>query len=189
MRSPLLPLATALLPLGAAAAPEVYDLDPAQTFVHFEVRHFDTSTLRGRFGPVQGEVSLDPAAARGRVGLQIDLRSLDTGFKLLDARLKQSDLLDVAGHPLAYFVSERFRLVDGLPAELTGEFTLRGHSVALSLKAIRFACMAPSGEGSRRCGGDFEGSLSRSDFGATFGLPFVADRVQLRVQVEALRRP
>jgi len=34
----------------------------------------------------------------------------------------------------------------------------------------------------------FEGELRRSDFGATFGLPFVADRVRLRVQVEGLRR-
>ncbi|MBS1898765.1 MAG: polyisoprenoid-binding protein, partial [Actinobacteria bacterium] len=38
------------------------------------------------------------------------------------------------------------------------------------------------------CGGDFEGSVDRSSFGMTFGLPLVADRVRLLVQVEAVRR-
>ena len=39
----------------------------------------------------------------------------------------------------------------------------------------------------RAAGGDFEGELTRSDFGINFGLPFVADRVRLQVQVEAVQ--
>ena len=181
--------ALAALPLAGAAAPEVFDLDPEQTFVQFEVRHFGASTLRGRVGPIRGEVMLDAEAGRGRLGLVIDLRTLDTGLKLLDARLRQADLLDVAGHPEAYFVAERFRFEQGRPVELTGEFTLRGTGVALTLRALRFACLNDEGgEQPRRCGGDFEGEVSRSAFGASFGVPLVADRVRLRVQVEALQR-
>ena len=176
------------LPIAAGAAPQVFDLDPLHSFVQFEVRHFDTSTLRGRVGPVRGEVTLDPEAGRGRLGLVIDMRTLDTGFKLLDMRLRQPDLLDVGGHPDAYFVAERFRFEQGQPVELTGEFTLRGTGVALTLRARRFACLAPTATGERRCGGDFEGEVRRSAFGASFGLPLVADRVQLRVQVEGLQR-
>ena len=175
-----------LATLPAAAAPEVFDLDPAHSFVQFEVSHFDTSTLRGRFGPVQGEVQMDATAGRGRIGLVIDLRTLDTGWKLLDARLRRPDLLDVDGQPQAYYVAERWRFADGQPAEITGEFTLRGTSVALTLRAVRFACTQGS---PRRCGGDFEGELLRSAFGATFGLPLVGDRVRLRVQAEGTQRP
>ena len=178
--------ALAALPLAGAAAPEVFDLDPEQTFVQFEVRHFGASTLRGRVGPIRGEVMLDAEAGRGRLGLVIDLRTLDTGLKLLDARLRQADLLDVGGHPEAYFVAERFRFEQGRPMELTGEFTLRGTGVALTLRALRFGCI--DDEPARRCGGDFEGEVSRSAFGASFGVPLVADRVRLQVQVEALRR-
>ncbi|MCA0242559.1 MAG: YceI family protein [Proteobacteria bacterium] len=193
----LTPLAA--LPLAAAAAPQLFDLDPEQTFVQFEVRHFGASTLRGRIGPIRGEVMLDAEAGRGRLGLVIDLRTLDTGLKLLDARLRQADLLDVAGQPAAYFVAERFRFEQGRPVEVTGEFTLRGTGVALTLRALRFACLndaidainasATGDAGRRRCGGDFEGEVSRSAFGASFGVPLVADRVRLRVQVEALQRP
>lgn len=171
---------------NAVAAPLVFDLDPEHSFVQFEVSHFDTSTLRGRFGPLQGEVQLDAAAGRGRVGLVIDTRTLDTGLKLLDARLRQADLLDVAAHPQAFFVAERFRFDGDRPVELTGEFTLRGRASALTLRALRFAC---SPTVPRRCGGDFEGELRRSDHGADFGLPLVGDLVRLRVQVEALQRP
>lgn len=135
------------------------------------MRHFDTSTLRGRIGPLSGEVMLDSAAGRGRLGLVIDMGTLDTGFKLLDARLRQADLLDVAGHPQAYFVAERFRFEQGRPVELTGESR----------------CAASAG-GAQRCGGDFEGELLRSASGATFGLPLAADQVRLRVQVEGLRQ-
>lgn len=182
-------LGLAALPLAAAAAPQVFDLDPAQTFVQFEVLHFDTSTLRGRVGPVRGEVMLDPEAGRGRLGLVIDMRTLDTGFRLLDARLRQPDLLDVGGHPQAYFVAERFRFEQGRPVELTGEFTLRGVGTSLTLRALRFGCIEAGGGEPRRCGGDFEGEVLRSRFGASFGLPLVADRVRLLVQAEGLLRP
>jgi hypothetical protein len=43
--------------------------------------------------------------------------------------------------------------------------------------------------GQEVCGGDFEAEISRSAFGVTHSLPFVADRVRLLVQVEAVRDP
>ena len=177
----------ALLGAGMAGAqPQHFDLDPEHSFAHFEVLHFGASTLRGRVGPIPGEAMLDPAAGRGKVALRIDMRRLDTGLKLLDARLRREDLLAVDAHPEAYFVAERFRFADGRPVELTGEFTLRGVGSALTLQATRFDCV--DGPDGRRCGGDFEGELLRSRFGASFGLPLVADRVRLRVQVEGLQR-
>lgn len=171
----------------AAAQATVFELDPAQSWLQFEVRHFDTSTLRGRFGPLRGEVEIDFVARRGKVGATIEMATLDTGFKPLDSRLKEADLLDVAAQPRAYFVAERFRFDGDRLAEVRGEFTLRGVGVPLSLLARRFGCVGAPGPG-QRCGGDFVGELRRSEFGATFGLPFVADRVQLRLQVEAVAR-
>ncbi|MFO1328306.1 MAG: YceI family protein [Rubrivivax sp.] len=178
--------AAALAATSAGAAPQVFDLDPAQSFAHFEVLHFGTSTLRGRVGPIPGEVTIDAAAGRGHVALRIDMRRLDTGLKLLDARLRRDDLLAVDAHPEAYFVAERFRFDGDQPVELTGEFTLRGVGSSLTLRATRFACIDEAD--GRRCGGDFEGELRRSTFGAAFGAPLVADKVRLRVQVEGRQR-
>jgi polyisoprenoid-binding protein YceI len=51
---------------------------------------------------------------------------------------------------------------------------------------VRFSCRDV--QGTEHCGGDFEGELLRSAYGATFGLPLVGDRVRLLVQVEGQRR-
>jgi polyisoprenoid-binding protein YceI len=176
----------------AQAAPVVYELDPDHSFVHFEVRHFGTSTLRGRFGPLRGQVLLDRAARRGELSLRIAVATLDTGIGVLTERLLQPDLLDGAGHPEAFFVARQFRFDAGdnsALVEVRGEFTLRGQSQPLSLHALRFGCRAEAETAAEVCGGDFEATLLRSEFGATLGLPLVADQVRLLVQVEARRRP
>lgn len=169
----------------AAAAPLAYTLDPDHSFVHFEVQHFGTSTSRGRFGPVRGVVLLDRAAGRGELSLRIATASVDTGLPVFNARLRQADLLASAEHPEAYFVATRFRFEGEQLAEVRGEFTLRGVSQPLSLHAKHFACRPA--EGGEVCGGDFEAEVLRSDFGATFGLPLVGDRVRLKIQVEGRR--
>ena len=170
----------------AAAAPAVYVLDPAHTFVHFEVQHFGTSTSRGRFGPVTGEVTLDRAAGRGDLGLRITTANVDTGMAIFNARLRQADLLASSEFPEAFFVARSFRFDGERVAEVRGEFTFRGVSQPLSLRARHFGCRQEGG--AEVCGGDFEGELLRSDFGATYLLPLIGDRVRLTVQVEARRR-
>ena len=200
--------------MPAAAEPQRFRLDPQRSFVHFEVLHFGTSTIHGRFGPVTGEVTLDRAKLQGEVGLRIATASVSTGFKFFDSRLRQADLLASEEHPEAFFVARHFRYgsAPGEPelAEVRGEFTFRGVSLPLSLHALRFGCrpagatrpgaaapaavvgasasaalLAPNPR--EVCGGDFEAELRRADFGATFGLPLVGDRVRLRIQVEGER--
>jgi polyisoprenoid-binding protein YceI len=183
-------LALALLagvPAAAGAQALTYTLDPAHSFVHFEVLHFGTSTTRGRFGPVRGEVLLDRANARGEVGLRVATASVDTGIPVFNARLREPDLLASAEHPDVFFVARSFRFEGAQLAEVRGEFTFRGISQPLSLRARQFGCRLDAD--TEVCGGDFEGDILRSEFGATFGLPLIADRVRLVVHVEGRRRP
>ena len=185
-------VAAAIVALGdagaAAGAPATYVLDPAHSFVHFEIVHFGTSTTRGRFGPVAGEVVLDRAAGRGEVALRIAARSVDTGLRVFDVRLCEDDLLACEAYPEAFFVARQFRFEGDDLAEVRGEFTWRGVGRALSLHTRVFGCRRDADLDREVCGGDFEGEIRRSEFGATFGLPFVADLVRLRVQVEGVRR-
>jgi len=174
--------------LAGAAPAAVYDLDPAHTFVHFEVLHFGTSTMRGRIGPVRGTVEFDRGAHRGYVGLRVPLASVDTGVAPFDARLRRDDLLAADDQPHAYFVAADWRFEGERLHELRGELTWRGLSRPLALRALHFACRDDVRQRTEVCGGDFEAHLHRSEFGAGFGLPFIADRVRLVIQVEALRR-
>lgn len=171
---------------AASAAPATYVLDPERSFVHFEVLHFGTSTIRGRFGPAQGSVLLDRAARRAEADVRVPTTGVDTGVRPFDARLRRDDLLDSEAHPEAFFVARQARFEGERLAELRGEFTMRGVSQPLTLRAMHFACREDVG--GEVCGGDFEAEMLRSSVGATFGLPFIADRVRLVVQVEARRR-
>lgn len=181
-------LALCALSGGAQADPVLYRFDPTHTFVSFELLHFGTSTLRGRFGPLNGEATLDRAARKGRVQVEIDTSQVSTGVAALDARLKEGDMLAVQSHPRAYLVAERVEFDDaGRVTALRGEFTLRGVSMPLTLTALRFNCYTSPLIGREICGGDFEGRFNRSAAGITHSLPFVADSVRLLVEVEGIR--
>jgi polyisoprenoid-binding protein YceI len=182
-------IAVAALAGAALAEPVAYQLDPTHSFVTFEVLHFETSTIRGRFGPLSGEVTFDRAARSGRLQVIVDTAAVSTGLPVLDGVLRREDLLAVAAHPKAYFVAERFDIrPDGAVAAVAGEFTLRGVSRPLRLTAQRFRCYTSPLLRREVCGGDFEAELPRSAFGIVHSLPFVADTVRLKIQVEAIRQ-
>lgn len=183
-------LALCLLAWAAAvrAEPVIYRLDPEHSFVWFEVLHFGTSTLRGRFGPLQGSVELDRAAGSGFVALRIATASVSTGLAVFDARLREPDLLATEAHPEASFSASTFHFDGPMLTGLQGDLRLRDVSRRLELRALHFGCHTHPQLGREVCGGDFEGELLRGDFGASFGMPFIDNRVRLRVQVEGIRQ-
>lgn len=175
----------AVVATGAGARP--WSIDPARTRVHWEVDHFGTSTVRGRFDRVSGSATLDPAAGRGEVSVTVDTASVVSGLAPFDRILRGELMLASAAHPQAWYVAGRVEFdADGRPRVLHGELTLRGTSRPLRLEATRVACRTTP-EGGERCGADFTGELRRSDFGITHALPFAADRVRLVVHVAAAR--
>lgn len=172
----------------AQAGPAAWRIDPAATRLHFEVLHFGTSTSRGRFDRLVGSIVLDPVARSGEISIEVDTASVNTGLAPFDGVLRGSELLASSAHPKAWFVARQVEFVGATPSRIRGEITLRGISRPLELRALRFGCRTPDASPPREvCGGDFEAELRRSDFGMHFGLPFVADRVRLQVQVEAVR--
>ena len=172
----------------AAGAAAVYRLDPTHTFVHWEVVHMGTSTIRGRFGKVAGNVQFDAKAHTLDVGMTVDTNSVDSGVPLLDALLRGSEMLDVKANPQAFFVAKNARFEGDVPRELRGEFTLRGISQPLTLRALRWNCAINLVFRREVCGGDFEAHIVRSSFGITHSLPLVADDVRIIVHVEGIRQ-
>jgi polyisoprenoid-binding protein YceI len=177
----------ALLATAAPAQATTYTVMPDQTRVHFEVRHFGTSTSRGRFGKVDAAIVLDPAAQRGQLSVTIATADVDTGVGPFDGLLRGNSFLGSAEHPSAYFVASRMRFDGPALKEVQGEFTLRGISKPLTLTATHFACRRDEAANRDVCGGDFVAEFRRSDYGITFALPFVSDTVRLVIQVEAQR--
>jgi polyisoprenoid-binding protein YceI len=182
-------IATAWASVGPVRAdPTPYTIDAAHTRVHWETRHFGTSTHRGRFDQVEGHIALDREAGTGEVSISIPTGSVSSGVPALDGVLRGAGFLASEAHPKAYFVSRQLRFEGGRLVELHGEFTLRGVSRPMTLSAQNFACRLDARLQREVCGGDFEGRLLRSEYGSTFGLPFVADSVRLLIAVEGIRQ-
>ncbi len=165
-----------------------YALDPTHTFVHWEVLHMNTSTIRGRFDRSSGSVQFDAKAQRLDLSISIDATSVNSGVRVLDTLLRGSEMLDTTASPLASFIAREARFEGDVPREVMGEFTLRGIRQPLTLKALRWNCRLNLLFLREVCGGDFEAQIERSDFGITHSALFVADRVRLLIQVEGIRQ-
>jgi polyisoprenoid-binding protein YceI len=185
-------IAAALLAAAAAGSAQAqsatYAIDPTHTFVNFEIGHFGTSLNRGRWDRKEGTVQFDRAGRTGRVELTIDMASISTGVAPFDGHLKSADFFNVAAHPTARFVGERFVFNGDKVSEVQGTLTLMGRSNPVTLKATNFNCYANPMLKREVCGGDFETVIQRSQWGLA-ALPNVApDNVRLLVQVEAVKQ-
>lgn len=172
----------------AAAEPSTYVVEPNHTFVTFEAKHFGTSTVRGRFDKKDGSVTIDPAARSGRAEITIDMASIDSGIEKFDGHLKSADFFDVAKYPTAKFVGEKFAFDGSKVTEVTGTLTLHGSTQPVTLKATNYNCYQNPMLKKEVCGGDFETTIKRSEFGMTYGLPFIPDSIRLLVQIEAVKQ-
>ena len=183
-------LITAVLAAGSAhAQATTYNIDPSHTFASFEVTHFGTSTIRARFDKKEGTVTLDRAAKTGKVDITIDMASVNSGVAPFDGHLKGKDFFDVANFPTARFVADKFSFNGDKVSEVGGTLTLLGKTNPVTLKASNFSCYTSPMLKREVCGGDFETTLQRSQWGVVYGMPMAApDNVRLLVQIEAVKQ-
>jgi len=73
-------------------------------------------------------------------------------------------------------------------AEVTGPFTLLGKTHPVTLKALRFNCFEHPRLKREVCGGDFETTIQRSQWGMGYAIPAIPDAVKLIIQVEAIKQ-
>lgn len=191
MKKHILAVATAALAClaGAAQAQSAsYAIDPGHTFVTFEVLHFGTSTARGRFDKKEGTVQFDRAGKTGKVDITIDMASINTGVAAFNTHLIGEDFFNTAKFPTAKFTSDKFSFAGDKVSEVSGTLTLMGKSNPVTLKATNFNCYENPRLKREVCGGDFETTLLRSQYGMGYGLPNIPDSVRLTVQIEAVKQ-
>jgi len=188
----LTPLAVAATLLAAASLAQAeavtYAVEPMHTYVTFEVRHFGTSTNRGRFDKKEGSITLDRAAKTGRADITIDTASISSGLPLFDGHLSGDNFLRAKEFPTARFVGDKFSFDGDKVAAVSGTLTLLGKTQPITLNATNFNCYDSPMLKREVCGGDFEATLQRSAYGMTYGLPGIPDSVKLVIQIEAVRQ-
>jgi polyisoprenoid-binding protein YceI len=171
-------------------AAERFRIDPDHTFVHFAVLHTGVSSVRGRIGVLKGGTAiLDLDKQTAEMSVEIDLRTIDTGVKRLDAVLNGEMFFDVVKYKTARFTGRASRFAQGVPVEFEGELDLHGATRPVRLTAERFACKDVKIVVLERyvCGGDLSAKVLRSDFGLEKYVSMVSDEVALTISVEAIR--
>jgi polyisoprenoid-binding protein YceI len=173
---------------------KTWQIDPAHNNVEFGVKHLMISTVKGRFGKVEGTIEVDESRPRetAKVDVTIDVTTIDTRQEQRDAHLRSPDFFDVANFPTMRFVSKR------IEGDVTGEFTLVGD---LTIKDItREVTLDVTNEGqgndpwgNTRAGFSAKGKINRHDFGLTWnaltetGGFVVGDEVKLSIDAEVFR--
>ena len=173
----------------AQAETATYAIDPTHTFVTFEAKHFNTSTLRGRFDKKEGTVSFDRAGKSGKAEIVLDTSSVSTGVPALDMHLKSKDFFNAAQSPSVKFVGNKFTFEGDKVTGVTGELTMLGKTVPVTLKADGFNCYNNPMLKREVCGGDFETTIARTQWGMDYGLQYgLPDNIRLLIQVEAVKQ-
>jgi polyisoprenoid-binding protein YceI len=184
-------LTVSLLGSTTALAQSIaYSVEPTHTFVNWEAKHFGVSTSRGRFDKTSGNIAYDAKAKSGKAEIVIDMKSISTGVGPFDAHLKRDDYFDVEKFPEARFVSTEFKFEGSKLVEVAGNLTMKGITKPLVLKANRFSCYENPFLKREVCGGDFEATVVRSQYGMVHGLPVIVpdDAIKLSIQVEAVKQ-
>lgn len=193
MRLSVISLAAAATLIAGAAQAQTpsttFALDPTHTFVTFEIAHFGTSTNRGRFDKKEGTVQFDRAGKTGQVNIVIDTGSINTGTAAFNKHLQGEDFFNVTKFPTATFASKQFSFSGDKVTEIAGTLTLLGKTQPVTLKATNFNCYDSPMLKREVCGGDFETTIDRTQFGMNYGIDWgFPKNVRLLVQVEAVKQ-
>ena len=182
--------AAALAAAGLAKAESAtYSIDPSHTFVTFEASHFGTSMLRGRFDRKEGSVTLDKAGKSGRAEISIDSASVSTGVPPLDTQLKGKDFFNASEFGSVVFSADKFSFDGDKVNEVAGTLTLLGKALPVTLKASHYNCYTSPLLRREVCGGDFEATITRSQWGMNHGLDEgLPDKIRLLIQIEAIKQ-
>ncbi len=179
-------LAFAAMVTSPALAADTYVLDQNHVNVVWHANHFGFSNPSGRFGIVDGTVTLDEAAPeKSNVEVTINVGGLATGIDKFDAHLKSADFLDVEKYPHAIFKSTSVELTGKDSAKVSGNLVLHGVSkpVVLDVKLNKLD-MHPMVK-KKTAGFTAHTIIKRSDFGIDQHIPAVSDEVTINIEAEA----
>lgn len=197
-------LATTLALAGPAPAQDLpapgpgrYTLDLGHSQLLFKVSHLGFSTYIAPFTDFTATLDFDPAnPAAMAVTATIRAASVETHYPdpALDfnAIVTGPELLNAAQFPEITFTSTGITLTGPDSAEVTGDLSLHGVTkpVVLAVTYNGGWGAMPMDPAGARIGFSATGSLLRSDFGITMGIPApgtemgVSDAVQIELEAE-----
>ncbi|MFA5968434.1 MAG: YceI family protein [Sphingomonas sp.] len=165
----------------AKAVAGTYNLDPAHSQVVFQVTHFGFTNYIGQFREPTGSLVLDTKnPANSKVSVTFQVAKVATTVAALDAHLQKPEFFDAEKFPTVQFDSTSV-VAKGSTAVITGNLTIKGVTKPVVLHAHLVGSGINPFTKKPTIGFAATTSVTRSDFGVSYGIPLVTDRVDLTI--------
>lgn len=174
-----------------AKAADTYALDVkgGHYYAGFEISHLGFSTMHGRFDKLDGTITYDAAnPAASSVNIVIQATSVNTNHAKRDGHLNSPDFFNTAEFPEITFVSTKIEPGANGTAKVTGDLTMVGVTKSITLDAKTIKVGAHPFNKSPIAAWSARGTLKRSDFGISYGLPAIGETVTLVLDIEAKKQ-
>ncbi|WLP94249.1 YceI family protein [Psychrobacter sp. M13] len=179
----------AITTLASAAMPTQWELDNSHTRVGFEVEHLGFSTTMGRFDKVDGTLNYNmktPDATQ--MSFVIDTNSINTAWEARDEHLRSDDFFDVATYPTMTFKSTQVSFSNPIQAKVTGDFTLLGKTMPLTLDVTLKKLADSPMTKEPVIGFRATGNIDRAAYGMTMFAGGITTNVPIQIDGELIKK-
>jgi polyisoprenoid-binding protein YceI len=166
-----------------------WEVDPAHSRVAFAIRYL-MGKVHGTFRDFAGTIETGDDPSRSVVTATVVLASVHTGNELCDDHLRSADFFSVGETPEMIFTGTGLHRVRGFWI-LSGDLTIKGATRPVEFE-VKYLGVQPTGmREETRIGFSAHGSISRTEFGVSFGTVghgriIIGDMVDIALDVEAV---
>lgn len=170
---------------------QTYAIDASHSRLGFAVRHLGFSKVRGSFEDFEGTLRMAPgdlASLEAEATVQTATVTTNNGPR--DEHLRSGDFFLVDEHPTITFTSTGVRDVSGDTFTLVGDFTMRGVTRPIELKA-EFLGAGKDPWGNEKVAFEARTTINRKDYGLNWNAALeaggflVSDDVEITLEVQA----
>ena len=168
---------------------DTYEFDTVHTQVLFFADHIGFSKSQGEFLAFDGEFAFDAdnwADSSVNVTIQTDSISMDS--EKWDDHMKNKDFFNVSEYPTMTFNSSKIESSDDKTGKVYGQLTLLGITRPVVLDVtFNKAGIHPF---SKKYVAGFSATttVKRSEFGMKYGIPLLGNDIEVRPEVEGVRK-
>jgi polyisoprenoid-binding protein YceI len=184
---------TTTTPTSTIIEAGTWAIDASHSSIEFVARHLMVSKVRGRFGGLEGALTIAADPLQSSVYAKVDAKAVDSGDAKRDEHLRSADFFDVDRYPTIEFQST------SLEDDGDGRFTLRGdltvHGVTKPVTwDLEFDGTVQDPWGGTRAGFSATTEVNRKDWGLEWNVALetggfvVSEKVRLNIEVEAVKQ-
>lgn len=173
----------------SAALPTQWQLDDSHTRVGFSVEHLGFSTTMGHFNKVDGVLDYNMKTPNDtKMNFTIATNSIDTNWDARDEHLKNADFFDVTKYPTMTFKSTQVNFINPIQAKVTGDFTLLGKTMPLTLNVtLKKSANSPMTK-EPVIGFRATGTIDRAAYGMTTFADGITTNVPIQIDGELVEK-